>query len=115
MKQKIIYLCLPILLGLIYLLMAIFGTQRAIILPETNATIAYISGILCVLSTPCAIYAMIVKRTWPFYVRILLPFVAAAIVLLDHFLFDRTTFIFTLPMLALAYLFIWPKSKGGAA
>lgn len=109
-KNKLVYVLLPILLLCISALLEIW-TDDASCMAETNANFTYFSSCLCALMVIAGLFVSIRCTNMHPVARMLFLFVPALAVLLDYYLLMDTNLLYALPLMAIAYIFVYPKNK----
>ena len=78
---------------------------------ENLAEAQYIFSMATALTAIAAAFLAIVKKKLNPIVRMALVMSGVNMVLLDYYLFFDTNLLYLLPLLAIAYMFIWPATE----
>lgn len=110
-QQRIVYFVLLFLTITIGAVLEVYTLKNGPLMPESEqyGMYSYIMSYVCAFSVILAAYLAIRQRTWNPIVRMAVVHSAIILVMLDYFLFYETNMIFSIPVLAIAYIFAWPK------
>ena len=76
-----------------------------------DAQFQYVFGLVCALSVIAAAFLAIKKKQLNPIIRMALVMSGVNMVLMDYYFFYDTNLLYFLPVLAIAYMFIWPATE----
>jgi hypothetical protein len=76
-----------------------------------DAQFQYIFGLICALSAILSAFLSIKKKRLHPIIRMAILIGGVNMILLDYYFFYDTNLLYFLPVLAIAYLFIWPATE----
>lgn len=111
-RRKIIFF-LFIVIELVTVLLLEFLTDKRGPLLEGigDAQFQYVFGLICVLSAILSAFLAIKKKQLNPIIRMALVMSGVNMILLDYYFFYDTNLLYFLPVLAIAYMFIWPATE----
>ena len=112
-KKKICYFLFIVFELLTVLCLEFLIDNKGPLLGELDdlAHIQYVFGIITVLSVILSAFLAIKKKQLNPILRMALIMSGVNMVLLDYYFFYDTNLLYCLPVLAIAYMFIWPATE----
>ena len=112
--ERTLYIVFPILTACFALCLQIISpqTHEAFSPLSNNPNAAYIMAYITGLSFIVGVWLAVRKQVWNAVLRMLLLLIPAWMVLLDYYVFMDANLLYALPLIGVAYLFVWPKDKG---
>ena len=77
----------------------------------TDAQFQYVFGAICALSVLLSAFLAIKKKQLHPIIRMALVMSGVNMILIDYYSFFDTNLLYFLPVLAIAYMFIWPATE----
>lgn len=78
---------------------------------ENVAQFQYVFGLVCALSAILAAFLAIKKKQLNPIIRMALLMSGVNMILMDYYFFFDTNLLYFIPVLAIAYMFIWPATE----
>lgn len=111
-RKKICYFLFIAIELLIVLLLEFLADSRGPLLEGWgDAQFQYVFSMICALSAILSAFLAIKKKQVNPILRMSIVMGAVQLVLLDYYFFYDTNLLYFLPVLAIAYLFIWPATE----
>ena len=112
-RKKILFFSFIVIEMMVALLLEFLTDSKGPLLGglENMAQAQYIFGMACALSAIAAAFLAIKKKQLNPIVRMALVMSGVNMILLDYYFFYDTNLLYFLPVLGIAYLFIWPATE----
>lgn len=111
-SKKIVFFSFIVFELLIALLLDFLTDSRGPLLDGTaDAQFQYVFGIVCALSAIVSAFLAIKKKQLNPILRMAIVTSGVNMILFDYFFFFDTNLLYFLPVLAIAYMFIWPATE----
>ena len=76
-----------------------------------DAQFQYVFGLVCALSAIVSVFLAIKKKRMNPILRMSIVMSGVNMILMDYYFFYDTNLLYFLPVLAIAYMFIWPSTE----
>lgn len=106
---RIVYFLLPLCVGVVALVLYLLFKDHVPFPPSENANLCYAFSILTSLVVILGAWLPLHYRHWSPLLRMGILETAADTVLVDYFVFGDSNLIYSLALLAVVYLYLWPK------
>ena len=111
-KRKIWFFLFIVFEILIVLLLEFLTDKRGPLLDEIgDAQFQYVFALVCALSAIVSAFLAIKKKQLHPPVRMATVMSGVNMILMDYYFFYDTNLLYFLPVLAIAYMFIWPATE----
>ncbi len=111
-SKKILFFSFIVIELLIALLLDFLTDSRGPLLDGVgDAQFQYVFGLICALSAIVSAFLAIKKKQMNPILRMAIITSGVNMILLDYFFFFDTNLLYFLPLLAIAYMFIWPATE----
>jgi hypothetical protein len=111
-NRKICFFLFIVLELLTALLLEFITDKRGPLLEGIgDAQFQYIFGLICALSAIVSAFLAIKKKQLNPFVRMAILMSGVNMILFDYYFFYDTNLLYFLPLLAIAYMFIWPATE----
>ena len=111
-RRKIIYFLFIVFELLIACLLEFLTDSRGPLLGGmADAKFQYIFSLLCALTAIVSAFLAIKKKQLNPIVRMAVVMSGVNMILMDYYFFYDTNLLYFLPVLAIAYMFIWPATE----
>ena len=111
-SKKILFFSFIVIELLIALLLDFLTDSRGPLLDGVgDAQFQYVFGLICALSAIVSAFLAIKKKQRNPILRMAMITSGVNMILLDYFFFFDTNLLYFLPLLAIAYMFIWPATE----
>lgn len=111
-SKKILFFSFIVIELLIALLLDFLTDSRGPLLDGVgDAQFQYVFGLICALSAIVSAFLAIKKKQLNPILRMAIITSGVNMILLDYFFFFDTNLLYFLPLLAIAYMFIWPATE----
>lgn len=111
-SKKILFFSFIVIELLIALLLDFLTDSRGPLLDGVgDSQFQYVFGLICALSAIVSAFLAIKKKQMNPILRMAIITSGVNMILLDYFFFFDTNLLYFLPLLAIAYMFIWPATE----
>ena len=111
-KRKIFYFLFIVVELLIALLLEFLTDSRGPLLEGMgDAQFQYVFGMICALAAIVSAFLAIKKKQMNPILRMVVVMSGVNMILMDYYFFYDTNLLYFLPILAIAYMFIWPSTE----
>ena len=111
-RRKILFFLFIVIELLIALFLEFLTDKRGPLLEGiSDAQFQYIFGLICALSAIVSAFLAIKKKQLNPIIRMAVVMSGVNMILMDYYSFYDTNLLYFLPVLAIAYMFIWPATE----
>lgn len=110
MKQyRIVYFLLPLFVGIVALVLYLLFRENSLFNSMENANLCYVVSLVTALVVILGAWLPLHFNKWSPLLRMGILETAADTVLVDYFIFGDRNLIYSIALLGVVYIYLWPK------
>lgn len=110
MKQyRIVYFLLPLFVGIVALVLYLLFMENSLFNSMENANLCYVVSLVTALVVILGAWLPLHFNKWSPLLRMGILETAADTVLVDYFIFGDKNLIYSIALLGVVYIYLWPK------
>ena len=110
MKQyRIVYFLLPLFVGIVALVLYLLFRENSLFNSMENANLCYVVSLVTALVVILGAWLPLHFNKWSPLLRMGILETAADTVLVDYFIFGDKKLIYSIALLGVVYIYLWPK------